>query len=100
MNILLLYFLLINSIAFILAGYDKHLAINHKRRIPENTLFAFAAVGGSVGLLLAMIIFRHKTSKPSFILKFSAIVFIQIAIAILLFINKVIIFSTALFLTN
>lgn len=97
MNIILLYFLLINSIAFILAGYDKYLAINHKRRISENTLFGFAAVGGSVGLLLAMIIFKHKTSKPSFILKFSAIFFIQIAIAVMLFINNVNIFTVAYF---
>jgi uncharacterized membrane protein YsdA (DUF1294 family) len=100
MNILSLYFLLINSIAFILAGYDKYLAINHKRRISENTLFGLAAIGGPVGLLLAMIIFRHKTSKPSFILKFSGIVFIQIIIAVLLFIYNVNIFSIASFLTN
>lgn len=100
MNILLFYFLFINCVAFILAGYDKYLAINHKRRISENTLFGFAAFGGSVGLLLAMIIFRHKTSKPSFIFKFSAIVFIQIAIAVLLFINNITIFTVASFLSN
>ena len=100
MNILLLYFILINSIAFILTGYDKYLAINHKRRISENTLFGLAAIGGSIGLLLAMLLFRHKTSKPSFILKFSAIVFIQIAIAVVLFIYNVNIFNIALFLGN
>ncbi|MCC9062453.1 DUF1294 domain-containing protein [Flavobacterium piscisymbiosum] len=100
MNILAFYFLLINSIAFIFAGYDKYLVINHKRRIPENSLFALAAFGGSVGLLLAMIIFRHKTSKASFILKFSAIVFIQILIAVLLFVYNVDVFNIALFLTN
>ncbi|MBF4483651.1 MULTISPECIES: DUF1294 domain-containing protein [unclassified Flavobacterium] len=99
MNILLLYFILINSIAFIFAGYDKYLAINHKRRISENTLFGLATTGGWVGLLLAMIIFRHKTSKPSFILKFSAIVFIQIAVVVL-FIYNVNIFNVALFLGN
>ena len=100
MNILLLYFLLINSAAFIFSGYDKYLAVNHKRRISENTLFALAAFGGSISLLLAMIIFRHKTSKPSFILKFSAIVIIQILTAAFLFIYNVDVFNIALFLTN
>jgi uncharacterized membrane protein YsdA (DUF1294 family) len=86
MKVLLVYFFVVNSIAFILAGYDKYLAVKHKRRIPENTLFATSALGGSVGLLLAMILFRHKTSKPSFIIKYAGIIFFQIVIAVLLFI--------------
>ena len=88
MNILILYLLVINFTAFIFAGYDKHLAVKHKWRISENTLFALAAFGGSVGLLLAMVIFRHKISKPSFVIKFSAIVFIQILILILKFVDS------------
>ncbi|MBF4515317.1 DUF1294 domain-containing protein [Flavobacterium sp. ANB] len=82
MKILFLYFLIVNSLAFIIAGYDKYLAIKNKYRIPENTLFAFAAFGGSVGLLLAMLLFRHKTSKSSFIAKFSVIFLIQIVLVI------------------
>ncbi|SNR88127.1 DUF1294 domain-containing protein [Flavobacterium sp. ov086] len=100
MKVLLLYFFIVNSIEFILAGYDKYLATKHKRRIPENTLFAIAFFGGSVGLVLAMLLFRHKTSKSSFIIKFSAIIFIQILIAVLLFVYKVNIFNIALFLTS
>ena len=83
MEVLLVSFLVINCIAFSLAGYDKYLAVKHKRRIPENTLFLLAAVGGSLGLLLAMFLFKHKTSKTSFILKFSAIFLIQIVILVL-----------------
>ncbi|MDA6072623.1 DUF1294 domain-containing protein [Flavobacterium sp. AC] len=100
MEVLLVLFFVINSIEFFLAGYDKRLAIKQKRRIPENTLFTIAFFGGAIGLLVAMLLFRHKTSKPSFILKFSAIVFIQIAIAILLFIYNVNIFTIAFLLTN
>lgn len=100
MKVLLLYFLFVNILVFILAGYDKNQARKNKRRIPENTLFFFEIIGGTIGLLLAMLFFRHKTSKSSFIIKFSAIVFIQILIAALLFINNVNIFTIALFLTN
>ena len=55
MEIFLLYFLFINIIVFILAGYDKYLARKNKRRIPENTLFFIEAIGGTLGLLLSLI---------------------------------------------
>ncbi|MWB93791.1 DUF1294 domain-containing protein [Flavobacterium sp. GA093] len=77
MKILLLYFLIVNVAAFAFAGYDKNLAIRNKRRIPEKALFFLAAIGGSIGLLLAMFVFRHKTSKSSFIVKFFGIFLIQ-----------------------
>lgn len=93
MKVLLLYFLIINIAVFILAGYDKYQARKNKQRIPENTLFLLEGIGGTLGLLLAMLLFRHKTSKSSFILKFSAIVFIQILITVLMFINNVNIFT-------
>jgi uncharacterized membrane protein YsdA (DUF1294 family) len=89
MKILLLYFFIVNTIAFFLAGYDKYLAVKHKRRIPENTLFAIAAFGGSAGLLLAMLLFRHKTSKTSFIVRFSIIFLIQILLVYLKLTNKI-----------
>ncbi|MDX6180967.1 DUF1294 domain-containing protein [Flavobacterium sp. Fl-77] len=78
MNILLLYFFIVNSFIFIIAGYDKYQARKNKRRIPENTLFLFEAIGGTLGLLLAMLFFRHKTSKTSFIVKFTLILLIQL----------------------
>jgi uncharacterized membrane protein YsdA (DUF1294 family) len=61
----------------------------NKRRIPENTLFFLEAVGGTIGLLLAMLFFRHKTSKTSFIVKFSGIFLIQIILVYLKFTNKI-----------
>ena len=100
MEILLLYFLVISIFVFILAGYDKYLARKNKLRIPENTLFFLEVIGGTIGLLLAMLFFRHKTSKPSFIIKFSAILFFQILIAVLLLIYKKDIFTIAPFLTS
>ncbi|MBL0736225.1 DUF1294 domain-containing protein [Flavobacterium sp. GN10] len=82
MEVLLLYFLFINILVFIFAGYDKSQARKNKRRIPENTLFFMALTGGSPGLLTAMLLFRHKTSKTSFIVKFVVILAIQLALII------------------
>ncbi|MHC0439581.1 DUF1294 domain-containing protein [Flavobacterium sp. 3-210] len=89
MEIFLLYFLFINIIVFILAGYDKHQARKNKRRIPENTLFFLQLIGGTPGLLTAMFIFRHKTSKTSFIVKFSFIFLIQAILIYLYLTNKI-----------
>lgn len=80
MEKLFVYFLIVNLVAFAVAGYDKYLAVNNKFRISEKTLFTIAFWGGSVGLLLAMLIFRHKISKTSFILKFSVIFIVQLAL--------------------
>jgi uncharacterized membrane protein YsdA (DUF1294 family) len=89
MEILLLFFLIVNSVTFVFAGYDKYLATKNKRRIPEKTLFLLAAIGGSIGLLLAMLLFRHKTSKSSFIIKFLLIIFIQLLLVYLKWSNKI-----------
>ncbi|MET3025478.1 MULTISPECIES: DUF1294 domain-containing protein [unclassified Flavobacterium] len=82
MEVLLLYFLFINILVFIFAGYDKSQARKNNRRVPEKTLFLMALTGGSPGLLTAMLLFRHKTSKTSFIVKFVVILAIQLALII------------------
>ncbi len=82
MKVLLLYFLFINVLVFIFAGYDKSQARKNNRRIPEKTLFLMALTGGSPGLLTAMLLFKHKTSKTSFIVKFALILAVQIALII------------------
>ena len=89
MKILLIYFLIVNGFTFLITGYDKYLAIKNKRRIAEKTLFAFALFGGSAGLLLAMLIFKHKTSKSSFIMKFCGIFLIQIMVVYLKLSDKI-----------
>lgn len=83
--ILLYTFLAVNLIAFVLIGYDKKLAQNNKRRISEKTLLLWVAAGGTVGSSLAMSIFRHKTAKTSYLLKFFGIVSLQIITLIALF---------------
>ncbi len=60
------YLIAINVIAFIICGYDKLMAIKHKFRIPEDMLLFLSFIGGSLGFILGMFIFRHKTKKLKF----------------------------------
>ncbi|WP_269224346.1 MULTISPECIES: DUF1294 domain-containing protein [Flavobacterium] len=90
MVLLIFTFFLVNLIAFVLIGYDKKLAKNNKRRISEQTLLFWVALGGTIGSLLAMSIFRHKTAKTSYLLKFFSITLIQILTVYLLISNYII----------
>lgn len=71
---------LINLISFIVFGWDKRLAIRHKRRIPENTLLGISLLGGIGGAALGMVVFNHKVSKKSFLVKFILVVLIDVVV--------------------
>lgn len=58
--------LIVNICAFGAMGIDKRRAIKGKWRIPERTLFLWAALGGAWGSLIGMRAFRHKTKKTAF----------------------------------
>ena len=73
-----LILLAINIFAFGLMGYDKYLAKNNQHRISEKILLTSALLGGSIGSGIGMLYFRHKTSKKSYLVKFWAIVIVQI----------------------
>ncbi|RTY81278.1 DUF1294 domain-containing protein [Flavobacterium sp. ZB4P23] len=80
MSFLFWYFALINLVAFSIIAVDKQLAVNQKRRISELNLLLPSVIGGTIGSGLAMLLFRHKTSKESFLLRFYGIIVIQILI--------------------
>lgn len=61
-----LVFYMMNVITFGLYGYDKHQAYYCKWRIPEVVLLGFTILLGSIGSLLGMKLFRHKTKKKKF----------------------------------
>lgn len=63
---MILYLILINAAGFLLMCLDKYFAKHDMWRIPEATLLAVAAIGGSVGSLAGMYLVRHKTKKPKF----------------------------------
>lgn len=74
---MVLVILIVNIISFGIFGYDKFLAKRHRRRISENMLLTSTFFAGTVGAALGMLVFRHKISKKSFLLKFGLIVVIQ-----------------------
>ncbi len=77
----LIYFLLgINFITYLLFGLDKVKARKNKWRIPEKYLFLFTFLGGSLGAILAMKQFHHKTQKSEFKNVIFIIILVQIAI--------------------
>ena len=80
---LTVYFAALNLILFFEMGRDKLAAKQGRRRTPENTLLSLAILGGSLGGLLGMLVFRHKTRKPAFYLGFPLILLAQLAIAYL-----------------
>lgn len=60
------YLIIINIITFIMYGIDKQQAIKNNYRISETTLLTLSLIGGSLGSILGMIIFHHKTKKIKF----------------------------------
>lgn len=60
------YLLLINAAGFLIMRADKRRAVKKMWRIPEHTLMSFAALGGSAGVYLAMVMLRHKTKHHKF----------------------------------
>ncbi len=77
-----LYLIVINLIAFLMMYIDKRKAEQGKWRIEESTLFTLAIMGGSVGAILGMYKFRHKTKKLRFTIGFPTILIAQIVLSI------------------
>jgi uncharacterized membrane protein YsdA (DUF1294 family) len=82
---LLYIFLSLNVFSFIITAFDKVLAIKKHKRISEKWLLMLVAFGGTIGGLLAMLIFRHKTAKRTYLLKFVFIILLQILLVFLLY---------------
>lgn len=82
MMFILIYLLLVNVIGFVLMFVDKKRAQNNQWRIKEATLFLTAAIGGSIGSMLGMKVFRHKTKHLSFMIGMPLIFIAQVALVI------------------
>lgn len=81
---LTIYFVAINLAGFFSMAIDKRKARRNKWRIPEATLFLFAIFGGSLGSIIGMQVFRHKTEKPKFYIGIPIILGVQALIVIYL----------------
>lgn len=77
-TLLLGYFIIMNLIGFALMGIDKYKAKKRSFRIPEATLFIVAIIGGSIGSIIGMYAFRHKTRHWYFVYGMPFILLVQI----------------------
>lgn len=85
LRIVLYYLLAVNLLTFIIYGIDKYKARHNHWRVREASLLLLAALGGSIGALLAMKVFHHKTQHKKFRYGVPAILFIQITLAVYLY---------------
>lgn len=81
---LIYYLIAVNVLAFSLMGADKARARRGAWRVPEKVLFLTAVIGGSVGALLGLSAFRHKTKHLRFVLGLPVILLLQLTAALLL----------------
>lgn len=76
----LIYLLVINVVSFVAFGIDKYNAVNHRSRIAIVTLLLLAFIGGSIGGLIAMYVFRHKINMNYFTVGIPLIMLMQIIV--------------------
>ena len=78
----IIYLIIINIIGFLAMFIDKRKAIKGAWRIPEKTLFLLTLLGGGIGTIAGMYIFRHKTKKLKFTVGFPVILITEIALIV------------------
>lgn len=75
---------------FFLFGLDKFQAAHSHTRVPEKLFYLTVALGGSVGALFGMYVFRHKTRKTEFQFVIILLILLQLAIFYFLFRNDLV----------
>ena len=88
-KVLLVWLVLINVVSFVAMGTDKRRARRRRSRIPERTLFLFASLGGTLGILLGVKAFRHKTQHNSFRYGMPGLLLGQMAVAMYISLQNV-----------
>lgn len=79
---IIIYILAINIIAFLAMWIDKKRAENGEWRISENGLFTLVLLGGGIGGIAGMYVFRHKTKKLKFTIGFPTILISEIVLIV------------------
>ena len=80
-KLFLIYLIVINIIALLMMIADKTFAKKRVRRIPESTLMLAGVLGGSIGGIVGMYLFRHKTKHKKFTIGLPLILALQLAAA-------------------
>ncbi len=81
---IIIYLIIINIITFLSMLLDKKKAEKGKWRTKESTLIILALIGGSIGEIIGMFVWHHKTQKFKFLIGVPMIIVLQILIIILL----------------
>lgn len=79
-RILLIYLAVVNILTFIVFGVDKMNAKFNRQRVRIVTLLGLAFIGGSVGALIGMYGFHHKTKKAYFTVGVPLILLMQVVV--------------------
>lgn len=79
---IIIYLLIINIIAFLAMFIDKKKAEKDRWRIKESTLLTLALIGGSIGAIVGMYMFHHKTKKPRFFIGIPVMIVLQILLIV------------------
>jgi len=82
-QVVMIYIIAVNVVAFVMYGIDKWKAKHSKWRIPEATLLGLAVLGGSIGAWLGMKVWHHKTMHKKFKYGIPLIMIGQVAIVLL-----------------
>ena len=80
LTVILIYFTVISLVTAIVTAIDKHKAKKGKWRIPESTLLLLAMTGGSIGALLGMKVWHHKTMHKKFKYGIPLIILLQLGV--------------------
>lgn len=82
---IILYFVMMNVVAFALMGIDKKRAVRQEWRISEAKLFLSALLGGSIGAIAGMRCFHHKTKHWYFVIGMPLILIGQVTAGVCLY---------------
>ncbi|MCD8037845.1 MAG: DUF1294 domain-containing protein [Lachnospiraceae bacterium] len=78
------YLIIMNLTGFAMMGIDKRKAVKKLWRIPEYTFFVIALIGGSIGSIIGMRVFHHKTRHWYFVCGMPAILILQAALTFII----------------
>lgn len=79
-TLLVIYLIAVNVVTMIAYGIDKFNAVHKRWRIRVSTLLGLAMIGGSVGALAGMYLFRHKTRKAAFTIGVPVMLILQLIV--------------------
>lgn len=79
---IIIYLIVINLLTFLIMWWDKHEAKLGDWRVSEKFLFLLVLLGGGIGGIVGMYVFKHKTKKWYFKFGFPIILIIEIIIAL------------------